>query len=304
MVAMGFKTRSFVLTAVFLSLSFQPIEFVSALEWPVQHGILTATFGENRWGHFHDGIDIGGGGQAIHPAADGKVLYTYDEGSDPRALPTGLGSFMVIQHDKQFRTLYAHMQRGSVLRDKPEVTTAEVIGIEGDTGDSLGRHLHFEVIDREKGEVINPLTLLPLLADTRRPIIVSVSIERNKKLIRLSSAPILDGGEVALIVNAYDPSQYVSYFDPMAPYEIEASLNGRELFNVTYNALKDKNGERYLAPSDSRTFDNYYVSRWGVRLGSFRLSSGAARLTVTVRDIVGNESVETFDIVVRAVGQR
>ena len=294
---MGYGRR--ILSSVFFAVLLFPFP-LAALDWPVEHHILTATFGENRGDHFHDGIDIDGGNQPIHPAADGQVLYTYDEGSDPRALPTGLGSFIVIQHDKELRTLYAHLEKGTVLRDQTKVAPSQVIGIMGDTGDSVGRHLHFEVIDQAKGEIINPLTVLPPLADSQRPVISSVSIERKKQLTTLLPSMVLDSGQVTLVIDAYDPSQYVQYFDPMAPYEIEATLNGQELFNITYDSLKFTNGSAYLAPAESRTFVNYYLGTWTVRLGTFTLNPGTARLLVTVRDIVGNETTRSFDITVRA----
>lgn len=277
-------------------------ESAGALEWPVQHRVLTATFGENRWDHFHDGIDIGGGAQAVHPAAPGEVIFTFDEGQDPRDLPTGLGSFMVIQHDPEFRTLYAHMRAGSVLQGRPQVTTSDVIGVIGDTGDSVGSHLHFEVIDHKSGEILNPLTLLPALSDTASPVIVSVSLQRSKKLIPLGQTSVVPEGEAGLVVDVYDPSQYVDYFDPMAPYEIDATLNGQELFDVTYDALKATGGKTYLAESDTLTFANYYVSTWGVRLGSVALKSGQAHLVITARDFAGNETVKSYNLSVRGGG--
>lgn len=268
---------------------------VSALDWPVKQRALTATFGENRWNHFHDGIDIGGGPQAVHPSADGQVLFTYDEGQNPRDLPTGLGSFVVLQNGPQLRTLYAHLRRGSVVTKKT-VTPSDVIGVMGDTGDSVGRHLHFEIINSAKGEIVNPLTLLPPLADNVRPVIRAVSIERGKTLTPLRPRMTVDNGQVALVVDTYDPSQYVQYFDPMSPYQIEATLNGKQILHVTYDALKNNGGTEYLLPSDHRDFKSYYLGTWAVRLGTFSLETGAAHLTVLVRDIAGNEVSRSFEL--------
>lgn len=288
--------------AASLIASLVAVSSANALDWPVKHEVLTATFGENRWDHFHDGIDIGGGAQAVHPAADGQVLFTYDEGQNPRALPTGLGSFVVLQNGPGLRTLYAHLRRGSVIEGKTTVSTSDVIGIMGDTGDSLGRHLHFEVIDSAKGEIVNPLTLLPPLADNVKPVIQSVSLERGKKLALLRPSMTVEGGSVGLAVAVYDPSQYVQYFDPMAPYEIEATLNGRQILHVTYDALKDANGKEYLGPSDQRDFRSYYLGTWEVLLGTFTLETGEARLTVMARDIAGNEASKSFELKVLGAG--
>ena len=156
-------------------------------DWPVEKKVLTATFGENRWNHFHDGIDIGGGEQAVHPTEAGEILFTFEEGAESRDLPTGLGSFVVIDHDNGYRSLYAHLKLGSVPVDKTAVSPDDVIGYVGDTGDSLGKHLHFGIVDRTQNEMVNPLTVLPPLGDTTRPVLDGVFFERNKELTRFGT---------------------------------------------------------------------------------------------------------------------
>lgn len=288
--------------ALLITLSLLAAAPVSALSWPVQHRVLLATFGENLSGQFHPGIDLGGGSQAVHAASPGRVIFTYQEGRDPRALPTGLGSFLVIQDSPVIRTLYAHLRKGSLVANRERVTPNDVVGRIGDTGDSAGLHLQFEVIDVKRHELLNPLTLLPPLRDRQKPVIASVSLLRGKKRIELKGGMRVRGGKTELVVDAYDPALAAGYFDPMAPYEIEASVNGRQLFKATYNALAEKKGKLRLVGADERGFRSYYVDTHTVRLGSLRLRPGVANIVVTVKDVGGNETTAVYDLTVEGRG--
>lgn len=66
------------------------------------------------------------------------------------------GNYVKIKHDNGMYTLYAHLAYGSVKVDKNmQVMTGEVIGYMGNTGNSYGAHLHFEVRDKNDKK-INP----------------------------------------------------------------------------------------------------------------------------------------------------
>mgnify|MGYP004454252491 FL=1 len=73
---------------------------------------------------------------------DGKVVTS-------KALNTSYGNYVVIEHhleDMTFYTLYGHMQAGSLMvAEGMEIKAGQTLGIMGSTGNSTGRHLHFEV---------------------------------------------------------------------------------------------------------------------------------------------------------------
>lgn len=102
----------------------------------------------------HGGMDIAGPyGQAIVAAESGTVIraHTADEWG------WGWGYHVYIYHNETYSTLYAHMSSVAVSNGQ-SVSKGQVIGYEGNTGDSTGPHLHFEVW--QNGVRVNPRPFL------------------------------------------------------------------------------------------------------------------------------------------------
>ncbi len=112
-----------------------------------------------KFSSWHPGIDIATGlGMPIHPITDGEVL---EVGRDF----WGLGNFVVVLHEKDFKSKYAHMGRIFVkVGDK--VTSENILGEVGLTGHTSGPHTHLEITHSEK--YIDPQTLLPAIPDMPR----------------------------------------------------------------------------------------------------------------------------------------
>jgi len=104
---------------------------------------VTSPFGTRRsynggpYERFHTGTDFGGGpGAPIYAPAAGRV-----------ALVTTLniyGLFTIIDHGQGVFTAYAH-QTESYVEAGQIVQAGEVIGTIGNSGRSVGPHLHWEL---------------------------------------------------------------------------------------------------------------------------------------------------------------
>ena len=124
--------------------------------WPLpQSFTITSPFGYRQdpftgeWS-YHNGTDIAAPqGTPILAAADGNV--TVANGTDPWG--GSYGYHVKLDHGGGMETLYAHCLAIAVTAGQ-QVQQGEVIGYVGSTGNSTGKHLHFEV--REKGQKINP----------------------------------------------------------------------------------------------------------------------------------------------------
>lgn len=90
--------------------------------------------------HGHNGVDLASSyGTSILAAAGGTVVIARSSGWNG-----GYGDYVVIQHPNGMQTLYAHMSQVNVSVGEA-VSKGQVIGAMGNTGQSTGVHLHFEV---------------------------------------------------------------------------------------------------------------------------------------------------------------
>jgi murein DD-endopeptidase MepM/ murein hydrolase activator NlpD len=97
--------------------------------------------------HFHPGLDLDARyGEPIHAVAEGTVIEA--GGSDG-----GYGIQVEIDHGYGYVTKYAHMSKLAV-KPGQKVKRKDVIGYVGNTGYSVGAHLHYEVI--RYGNKIDP----------------------------------------------------------------------------------------------------------------------------------------------------
>jgi lipoprotein NlpD len=93
---------------------------------------------------------IGTRGQAIAAVANGEVVYS---GSGLR----GYGNLIIIRHDAEFLSAYAHNDK-ILVREGDQVMAGQKIAEMGDTG-AQQVMLHFEL--RVKGIAVDPLRYLP-----------------------------------------------------------------------------------------------------------------------------------------------
>ena len=106
---------------------------------PVNGGTVTCN-GRYSSGKFHGAIDYGVSvGTPVYAAADGVVLTTNN-------LTTSYGTYVVIQHANGLQTWYAHGTPGSIcVSPGQSVSQGQMIMKSGNSGNSSGAHLHFEV---------------------------------------------------------------------------------------------------------------------------------------------------------------
>ncbi|MCM3715469.1 peptidoglycan DD-metalloendopeptidase family protein [Alkalihalobacillus oceani] len=125
-------------------------------------GSITSEYGP-RWGRVHHGMDIGKNGRSgdvpIVAAQEGRITTAQYSSS--------YGNYVVISHNvegQQISTLYAHMDRLDVNAGQ-NVAKGQQIGLMGNTGQSFGAHLHFEVHtggwNASKSNSVNPRQYLP-----------------------------------------------------------------------------------------------------------------------------------------------
>lgn len=95
----------------------------------------------------HTGMDF--------TAPEGTEIFATGDGTvvEVESILNGYGKHVIIRHGYGYETLYAHMSQ-ILVRKGQRVKRGEVIGLIGNTGTSVGAHLHYEVI--QNGEKVNP----------------------------------------------------------------------------------------------------------------------------------------------------
>lgn len=119
-----------------------------SFSWPVSNPRITSKFGP-RWGRTHRGIDVVSSNRTIKAADNGKVSFAGEKSS--------YGNVVIIDHGNGYETVYAHLKSISVKKGDT-VQKGDKLGVMGNTGNSTGVHLHFEIIKNGKHQ--NPLSYL------------------------------------------------------------------------------------------------------------------------------------------------
>lgn len=173
------------------SQSFPKDYFSHPLDVPIA---IKGTFAEIRPNHFHGGVDFSVGGKVgapIHAAADGYI-------SRISISPWGGGKILYVTHYNGYKTVYMHCNDfvGAIATfarncqyanesyaidvtlpvDSIPVRKGQVIAHAGNTGSSMGPHLHFEVRYAENDQAINPLYFGTPYTDRVAPTIRNIKV--------------------------------------------------------------------------------------------------------------------------------
>lgn len=138
---------------------------IVVFNWPLVQHILTQGMYSST-GKWHGAIDMrctwdGTTIQPVYAAEDGTVNWVQDWDGKTVTGMQSYGNAVKIRHADykglSLETRYAHLS-SYVVKNGQQVKEGQLIGYTGNTGNSSGAHLHFEVI--LEGERRNPLVWL------------------------------------------------------------------------------------------------------------------------------------------------
>ena len=129
--------------------------------WPLATHTITAGWYYSD-GKLHRAIDLRAAvGTPVYAAEDGTVDWVQAWNGHSTSGDQSYGNLVRIRHADynggKLQTLYAHLKESKVKYGQT-VKEGELIGYSGNTGNSTGPHLHFEV--RLNGTRCNPLNWL------------------------------------------------------------------------------------------------------------------------------------------------
>ena len=285
------RTLLTILISLIISNIFAQQEAFSDFGLPVNFQIqLSGNFSEPRASHFHSGIDI-------RTYADGKPLYALADGYVSRILvsPYGYGHALYIDYENGYRSVYGHISEfaGEIetytknLQYEKEsfridvnlspldlpVKKGQLVAYSGNTGQSGGPHLHFEIRDASTDISLNTLGKYIKLPDNTPPEATSIVIypqsakstvagTSDKQMIVLTktasgkyrtNAPIYASGRIGIGVEYCD--RMTNSNNRYGAKQVDLLVNGKK----TYTSIFDKVDFDKQSTKNSCFDFNYYV---------------------------------------------
>jgi murein DD-endopeptidase MepM/ murein hydrolase activator NlpD len=226
--------------------------------------------------NLHRGIDVGvGTGTPILAALDGIVTFAGDSGA--------YGNLVIIAHKNGLETKYAHCH-ALLVSSGQIVEKGDVIATVGNTGNSAGSHLHFEIL--RYGQYLNPLfysntgdfNSSPTYGDAGSPmgdgtyeaLLAEAMSHLGKPYVFGASGP-----------SSFDCSGYVSYVLNQAGIKNFRRTNVRGLYAMT-TPIAPGNAQ----PGDLVFFHSTYstpspVSHVGIYLGNGQMIHAGKPVNIT-----------------------
>jgi hypothetical protein len=341
------------LIILFLACITSQYTFAQTYHFPVNPGqkcYLTGSVGEIRAGHFHAGLDIAcPTGTKVYAAADGYIRRV-------KASTWGYGNVLYVMHPStNEQTVYAHLndfndkitvyvtqkqyeQKIFDIELLPEpnvlpVKKGEVIGFTGNTGQSGGPHLHYEI--RTPDDVaLNPMQygFKELPQDNIPPIIQKIALEslgidsRVESQFMRQEYPVRKVGNGTYTIDRVIPVygliglEILTHdlvnggYNVLGTTEIKISLDGKEVYTHDFNHVSHEynrcmnihvnypifrqsyQGFQRCYYNDGNKFDNYQSQRH-----TFNIRDGETH-TVTLKalDPAGNQSTLTLKLLGKA----
>ncbi len=246
--------------------------FRSPLDIPLY---LSGTFGELRTNHFHSGIDIktqGKQGKKVYAIADGYV-------SRIKISTSGYGKALYITHPNGYVSVYGHLKMFNAEiqkyildlqyknesfelesfpdKEKFKIKKGDIIAYSGNTGGSMGPHLHFEIREEASQYPLNPLLFKSIkIKDFTRPQIKGLAVYpadenstvngKNDTLYipvegwgekhRLKNNPQLKvSGNISFGIRAYDKMNEINNKNGI--YIVDLNIDSVKSFGIKMNRL-------------------------------------------------------------------
>lgn len=279
--------RSCVVPLAMLILSFMHLSF----RWPVESPIITSTFGESRWDHFHDGMDVISPDQTVYPVNSGDLVFYWNKARFPFDEYPGIGNYVILDHGNDLISMYGHLVDG--IAPKSTYHDGDAIGGMGNTGHSMATHLHFTLYNRTGKKSINPFSVLPKIEDAKQPAHVATWFRIGDRYIQLR-----DKGNYR--ITAHHPllleiTDTISKRERLGVYKLAVQINDRTVLDVEFNEIdSSKNILTVGGFASQDLFDEkgYY------RIAGAKYVEGENRVKVIATDFNGNrmESALTISV--------
>jgi hypothetical protein len=265
---------------------------IISFRWPINNGTITSTFGESRWDHFHDGMDITSADDKVYPVEPGTLLFYWDKTLFPLENYPGGGNYKVLEHRNGMYSIYMHLENG--VSSQKIYTAGDMLGMMGNTGHSMSKHLHFSLLYPAKRASTNPLKLLPAIPDLKAPVIGDIAfhigekyvIVRDKSNIRLTR-------HYPLLIKITDS---MAGRENLGIYRLVVDCNGKKAIDSEFGAISFSKGKLVMG---GKGYHALFDSKGYYKVEGLTYLEGENVLKITAYDFAGNKSEREFSFNVK-----
>lgn len=275
----------------FLSLA----TLLQALEWPTTPAKPAYLFGSSLAGGFSTGMGLASEGGLVTASDEGEIAFVQDQAYQSR-IPSTLGSYIAVEHARGLVGVYAQLAPGTASSYLTKVARGAILGTAGASGWTGGQGLAFSLYDRAAQRWVNPLLLLPALADKAAPAIRSAALVLGAKSHPLGETKVLPQGKYSVAVDASDLLEASWAGMASAPYFIRLVVDGTKAMELSFDVAGEKEGFLSLASDKPRPYREAYLPDGKIILATRLFAAGRSVIQVLVRDYAGNERQATWSI--------
>ena len=270
----------------------------AAMDWPLAPPRLAATFGTFAKGRVVLGVELASEEGVVRSSEDGEVAFAVEEGEHPAGLPTPLGSFAVVEHQRGMAAVYSHLAPGTLATRVRKIKAGDPLGRPGSSGWVEGSGVLFQVFDRRAGSWVNPLLVLPPNADDKPPAIRSLALSRSGKTYVLGDVSSLPQGTYRVSVDVVDPADSPWIVAPLAPYVIRLAIDGVEATKYVFDVAKGSEGKLALFALSPVETTALKTPEGRYSLVERLFSRGRVVIEVRVEDAAGNKRSASYTLLV------
>jgi hypothetical protein len=262
------------------------------MDWPLSPPRLAATFGTFAKGRVVAGVALSADQGVVRSADEGEISFSFEEdarsGILPGTMPSPLGSFVVVEHSGGMAAVYSHLAPGSLSTSAVKTRPGDMLGRPGASGWIEGPGAVFQVFDRRAGSWVNPLLILPPLADDKPPVIRSLALSRGEKAYVLGEIASLPQGTYKVSVDIADPADSSWTVGPLAPFSIRISIDGVEAAKDVFDVCRASDGKLRLFALTPVAVDGLRTKEGRYSIAERLFTRGRTAIEVRVEDAAGN----------------
>ena len=199
-------------------------------------------------------------------------------------LKSGYGKRIELQHDKNYKTVYAHLN-GFNIKEGQQVDQGDIIGYVGNTGGSTAPHLHFEI--HKNGKKINPEKLLSTTSKSNNtkaePNTTFSSPISKQNLTKISSG---FGMRIHPITKKKKMHNGVDYVAPMSTQIL--AIGDGTVRKVNQNFEEGKGYGRFIIVDHEHGYSSLYS-----QLNAYKVKEGQKVKQGDVIGLLGSSGIST-----------